>query len=245
MAQEELSLLSSKLEGQRDRDGIVQGWGWRRKRKPLSYISFQWVFTTAGILERKDPERQCRVQAWQNLGNLFFSRKGQEGQSQRGGRNSSDDLVVQRGQGGRATWAHRPENPLGDKSRICPLQANTKNRRGSSPGERNHTFGQESNIPLEHKRFMSTFGFSYILKINVQSHYKTEMTVEEQSVPLKWWNTICLCNNDQLISWLWVHLTQTQSDASWGHPGAIEETDCQLLSGFATSSLEKSACLDL
>lgn len=57
-------------------------------------------------MERKDPERQCRVQAWQNLGNLFFSRKGQEGvegQSQRGGRNSSDDLVVQRGQGGRAT----------------------------------------------------------------------------------------------------------------------------------------------
>lgn len=195
MAQEELSLLSSKLEGQRqrDRDGLVQGWDWKRKRKPLSHISFQWVFTSAGVLERKDPERQCRVQAWQNLGNLFFRRKGQEGvegQSQRGGRNSSDDPVVQRGQGGRATWAHRPENTLGNKSRTCPLQANTKARRGSSPGERNHTFGQESNLPLEHKCFLSPFGFSYILKINIQLHSKTEMTVEEPSVPLKWWNTI-------------------------------------------------------
>lgn len=141
MAQEELSLLSSKLEGQRDRDGLLQGWDRKRKRKPLSHVSFQWVFTSAGVLERKDPERQCRVQAWQNLGNLFFSRKGQEGvegQSQRGGRNSSDDLVVQRGQGGRATWAHRPENTLGNESRTCPLQTNTKDGEGA-PLERETT----------------------------------------------------------------------------------------------------------
>lgn len=53
------------------------------------------------------------------------------------------------------------------------------------PWKRSHTFGQESNIPLVHKCFLSTFGFSYILKINIQLHYKTEKTVEAQSVPLK------------------------------------------------------------